>query len=112
MSLMRVFFGLNLLRNDVECWSIVIGTFVWGIISLHFPGKKYYGPTTSNGFRPEYWHNGFIFYVISMLIAIPLIATFSVLHLYYKIPTLIGILVEIGLVFCVFLYIKGNHLKL
>lgn len=94
-------------RYDVECWSLVIGLLLWGIISLQFPGSLYYGPPTSNGFRPKYWNNGFRFYIISMLIAVPVVAKYSVLHLYYKIPTLTGILIAFGFVFCLALYIKG-----
>ncbi len=94
-------------RYDIECWSIVVGLLVWGVISLHFPGPEYFGPPTSNGFIPRYWHNGFRFYCISMLIAIPLLAKFSVLHLYYKIPTLIAILVVFGFIVSFALYIKG-----
>lgn len=93
--------------NDIECWSIIIGLLLWGIISLHFPGRHYYGPPTPNGFRPEYWDSGFAFYIISMLIAVPVIWNYSVLHLYYKIPTLIGILIAFGFGFCLILYLKG-----
>ncbi|CAG2168640.1 unnamed protein product [Oppiella nova] len=92
---------------DLECWSIVCGLILWGIISLHFPGRKYHGPPTPNGYRPEYWNSGFKFYVISMLIAIPVLWNYSVLHLYYKIPNLIAILIAFGVIFCVILYLKG-----
>ncbi|XP_046915001.1 lamin B receptor [Dermatophagoides farinae] len=93
---------------DGECWSIVIIALIWALLSLLIlPGKKYYGPPTINNYRPQYWQTGFKFYLISMTITIPLIWHYSVLHLYYKIPNLIAILVVFGFVFCVFLYLKG-----
>jgi hypothetical protein len=94
-------------RYDIECWSLVIGLLLWGVLSLYIPGQEYYGPQTTNGFRPKYWNNGFKFYLISMFIAIPVIAKYSVIHLYYKIPTLIGILIAFGFIVCFALYLKG-----
>ncbi|CAG2181696.1 unnamed protein product, partial [Oppiella nova] len=85
------------------------GLILWGIISLHFPGRKYHGPPTPNGYRPEYWNSGFKFYVISMLIAIPVLWNYSVLHLYYKIPNLIAILIAFGVIFC-FYYSEDSYL--
>lgn len=75
---------------------------------LVLPGAVYYGPaTTTTTFRPKYRDNGLSFYVISMVIAVPLIWHFSVLHLYYKFTTLIGILCVCGLALTVAVYLKG-----
>ncbi|XP_054157066.1 uncharacterized protein LOC128955422 [Oppia nitens] len=93
--------------SDLECWSVVGGLILWGIISLHFPGRKYHGPPTPNGYRPEYWHSGFKYYIISMIIICPLIWKYSVLHLYYKIPNLMAILILFGIIFVFILYLKG-----
>lgn len=83
-------------------------TLLWGMLTLvALPGKAYLGPPTKNNFRPQYWANGFRFYLLSMLIACPLIWHFSVLHLYYKINTLTGILAVFGIFFCTMLYFKG-----
>lgn len=95
-------------RFDLDCWLVIFGTLLWGVITLLvLPGKKYYGPPTLNNFRPKYWHNGFTFYLLSMLIFVPLVWHYSVLHLYYKIPDLIAILAVFGLIFCLLIYIKG-----
>ena len=87
-----------------------MGTLLWGILTLvALPGRPYHGPPTRNNFRPQYWANGFRFYLLSMAIAGPLIWHCSVLHLYYKTTTLTGILALFGLLFCTLMYFKGSE---
>ena len=45
--------------------------------------------------------------MVSVLIAVPVIWKYSILHLYYKIPTLVAILSLFGFIFCFILYVKG-----
>lgn len=93
---------------DGECWTIIGATFLWGILTMILiPGRKYHGPPTHNNFRPTYWDNGFRFYLLSMSIVGPLIWKYSMLHLYYKLPTFCGMLAAVGAIFCFVLYIKG-----
>lgn len=95
-------------RNDHECLTILATILLWGILTLIIlPGKPYFGPPTKNNFRPQYWNNGFLFYLLSMAIVLPLIWHFSVLHLYYKFITLIGMCNAFGFILCIFLYFKG-----
>ena len=98
--------------SDLEIWLSILCILIWGIISLHFPGPKYHAPPTPNGFRPTYWHNGFRFYIVSMIISVILIAKYPMIYWYYKVPSLIGILIVTGFVLCLLLYIKGMlHIK-
>ena len=98
--------------SDLEIWLFILCILIWGIISLHFPGQKYHAPPTPNGFRPTYWHNGFRFYIVSMIISVILIAKYPMIYWYYKVPSLIGILIVTGFVLCLLLYIKGMlHIK-
>lgn len=94
--------------NDTEIWSI-IGIFaVYASLSLLLPGSLYHGPATLSGFRPVYKKSGFLFYLMSMAIIIPILSTCSVLHLYYKFVTFAGLLTAIGLVVSCLLFIKGH----
>ena len=75
---------------------------------LIIPGPMYHGPTTTTStYRPQYCDNGWRFYLISLCLAVPLIWHCSVLHLYYKFTTLIGILTLCGLLLTVAVYLKG-----
>lgn len=98
--------------NDLEVWSLILGLLLWGIISLHFPGPKYHGPPTPNGFRPTYWHNGFRFYMVSTIISAYFMWNYSMLHWYYKVPSLVGILIVTGFILCLLLYIKGMFMTI
>ena len=94
--------------RDCEVWSIIAVFACWASISILFPGSLYYGPPTLSGFRPVYKKSGFLFYVISMAIIIPVLSYVPVLHLYYKFVTFAGILTAVGLVMSCLLFIKGH----
>src|SRR6218665_488301 len=41
---------------DLQCWSIIIVSLVFGYSSIRFlPGRKYHGPPALNNFRPVYY---------------------------------------------------------
>ncbi len=95
-------------RFDIECWLIVGVVFSWSFLAMLFlPGSWYYGPETAT-FRPKYRHNAWSFYLLSMLFSVPLIWCFSVLHLYYKFTTFIGILNVCGVTLAVYVYVKAH----
>lgn len=94
--------------SDVEVWSVILVAAIWATISVLFPGETYYGPVTLSGFRPTYKKSGFLFYILSMSILVPLLWYTSVLHLYQKFVTFAGILSILGLVLAAVLFIKGH----
>lgn len=96
-------------RLDYECWLIVLFCFLWSLLGMILiPGAVYYGPaTTTTTFRPKYRDNGLRFYIISLVIAVPVIWFCNVVHLYYKFTTLIGILCVCGIALTVAVYLKG-----
>lgn len=52
---------------DYQVWLAIIGLSVWAAVSiLYLGGEKYHGPPTDTGFRPEYWNNGFRYYLITV----------------------------------------------
>lgn len=94
--------------KDIEVWSILIAFATWANLSMLLPGEEYYGPPTMSGYRPLYFRSGFLFYVISMAITVPLMWAFPMLPLYYKFVTFAGILSVGGIIFCIGLFIKGH----
>ena len=94
--------------RDHEVMAIIAGTVSWATISLLLPGSRYFGPPTLSGFRPEYKKSGFLFYLISMSVLVPVIWYNSVLHLYPKFVTFGGMLSVGGLVMAAVLFVKGH----
>lgn len=94
--------------KDWEVWTLVVVVALWATLSLLLPGQEYHGPPTLSGFRPVYYRSGFYFYLISMLVVVPLIWHFHLLHWYYKFVTFAGVLAATGLFVCVVLFVKGH----
>lgn len=115
----RAFFTEGFARQAVEAWSSVVWTraeywylvatlFAWGSVSILFlGGRVYHGPPTNTGFRPEYTHSGFRYYILSMLVTVPLIHSYPMLPYYYDFVSLIGVLVAVSFPVGWFLYLKG-----
>lgn len=81
---------------------------VWGSVSILFlGGRRYYGPPTLSGYRPEYTHSGFRFYLLSITATIPLVAVSDVSLFYTEFVSLIAVLVLYAFIFSLFCYIKA-----
>ena len=93
---------------DTEVMMIIGIAAIWATLSLLLPGKTYYGPQTVTGFRPQYRNSGFLFYLISMAVTVPLIWRCEVSHLYPKLVTFGGMVSAFGLILSVALYVKGH----
>ncbi|RWS10142.1 7-dehydrocholesterol reductase-like protein [Dinothrombium tinctorium] len=88
---------------------IIVVLLLWaGFSCVGLGGEPYLGPKQMSGFRAEYFHSGFRFYVISMTLVVPLIAYFDMLPLYNNFVTFAAYLVVFGFLFSIFLYIKGK----
>lgn len=94
--------------RDREVWGIVTAAAGWATLSLLLPGSPYYGPPTLSGFRPVYKKSGFLFYLISMSVILPLLWYTSILHLYTKFVTFAAILTVLGLIMSCLLFLKGH----
>lgn len=96
-------------RIDTECWIIVSVIFIWSLVTMMIlPGKIHYGPPTRSNYRPKYCNSGWMFYLLSLSITVPLIWHYSVLHLYYKFSTFIGVLILWAVTLSMALFVKGH----
>lgn len=94
--------------NIWQFYALTAILTVWGSLSILFlGGRKYYGPPTLSGHRPEYTHSGFRFYIISMAVTVPMIAVHDVSIFYTEFLSLFGVLAAYAFVFSVFCYIKA-----
>ena len=103
---------LDCFFGTVKCWQII------GILSLLqillmslLPGPEYEGPIAPNGHVPKYRENGIWAYLLTCVLflsfssyGLNLFPATILIDLYQE---LITTLVCFGLIFCVFLYIKG-----
>uniref|UniRef100_G3MS90 7-dehydrocholesterol reductase n=1 Tax=Amblyomma maculatum TaxID=34609 RepID=G3MS90_AMBMU len=81
-----------------------------GLSLLVLPGEIYYGPPTLTGHRPIYRKTGFIYYVITMVIAafILLVQNARAWSIYRNLPGVAVSLTIIAYVVTTLLYIKGR----
>lgn len=94
-----------------DFWTLLAVLFGWGSVSiLLLGGRVYHGPATSSGFRPEYTHSGFRYYVLSMMLAVPYIHYHSMLTYYDNFVTLIAYLIVVSFAIGWLLYIKGESI--
>ncbi|KAI1289526.1 7-dehydrocholesterol reductase [Halotydeus destructor] len=94
--------------TDWSVWTAVGVLFLWSNLSLLLPGKEFHGPPTQSGFRPTYYRSGPLFYILTMATVVPLVWSYPMLAWYYKFTTLSAILVISGILFCIFLFVKGH----
>jgi len=82
------------------------------VLLIVLPGKTHYGPVTPKGNRPRYKLNGIPAYIVThgllYLGAYPL-GLFSPAILYDEFGSILVICNVFGLIFCVFLYLKGVY---
>ncbi|KAI3388492.1 hypothetical protein SNEBB_002832 [Seison nebaliae] len=111
-TLMELF--KNHLFGTKECYIILFSYLIWCIILTKIlPGKKVYGPITINNQRPEYVDNGFIYYIISLIMMV--FTTFilrykfdlSPTYIYDHLGDMFATLNTFSLIFCLILLIKG-----
>ena len=94
----------------LEFYLLIIGLTAWGSFSiLFFGGRRYYGPVSASGHKPEYTHSGFRFYIVSMIISVPLIVYFPVRTYYDNFVSLVVYLTLYSVIVATFLYIKGLY---
>ena len=83
-----------------------------GVLMVVLPGKTHYGPVTPKGNRPRYKLNGIPAYIVThgllYLGAYPL-GLFSPAIVYDEFGPILVICNLFGLIFCVFLYLKGVY---
>lgn len=92
---------------DLELWALISFTAVCAVFSVTLPGKRYHGPPTASGFRPQYTHSGFLFYLLSCSVLILILSTVSVSHLYPKYVDCCAMLAILGLILSCAVYVKG-----
>jgi 7-dehydrocholesterol reductase len=82
------------------------------VLLIVLPGKTHYGPVTPKGNRPRYKLNGIPAYIVThallFLGAYPL-GLFSPTIVYDEFGSILVICNVFGLIFCVFLYLKGVY---
>ena len=96
-------------------WNAVQYILVWIVIQwalLRFlPGKKFYGPFSPNGTRPEYRQNGILAWLVThgVIFGILYPAGFLSMAKFYDTYGSLLVTLNIGaFLFCIILYIKGR----
>ena len=101
------FFGTELSRTCIGYFALFQLFIMW-----YVPGKDYYGIITSTNNRPVYKDNGLVCYLVTMCTFILLSSGFNLFSstiIYDNFGDILASLNVIGLVFCIFLYIKGVY---
>jgi len=99
------FFGTDISRECIGYFSLFQLFIMW-----YIPGKDYYGPVTNTNNRPVYKDNGLKCYLVtiySFIFLTNVVNIFSPAIIYDNFGDILASLNVIGLVFCLFLYIKG-----
>ncbi|XP_064471330.1 uncharacterized protein LOC135385762 isoform X2 [Ornithodoros turicata] len=97
--------------GSLQTWTFLVGLATYAVLSvILLPGKAYYGPISA-GHAPKYYRNGFLYYIITMVIAgyIILYQDVRCWSLYLMLPTLVVRLTIMGTVACFLLYLKGRY---
>merc|ERR1712216_993143 len=97
--------------GTAEAWKL-LGYFNLAALVLYYvPGKTKEGPRTATGHVPRYVDNGVAHCVLSSLLFVggAYFEYYDAGILYDVFPGTIGALNAFGLVFCVFLYVKGLY---
>ena len=97
--------------GTAEAWKL-LGYFNLAALVLYYvPGPTKEGPRTATGHVPKYVDNGVAHCVLSSLLFVggAYLGLYDAGILYDVFPGTIGALNAFGLVFCVFLYVKGLY---
>ena len=97
-------------------WRAARILLYWAVLQaalmVTLPGRTHYGPITPQGNRPRYKLNGFPAYIVTHALlylgAYPL-GLFSPTVVYDEFGSILVLCNLFGLVFCVFLYLKGVY---
>ncbi|XP_050400288.1 uncharacterized protein LOC126817380 [Patella vulgata] len=113
-----VFEGLNVIWNQTSLGSwtisgILIGYCIYALAMMKLlPGKMVTGPLTPKGNTPVYKDNGFLFFVVTMILFVFLTVVLKQFGLtptivYDRYDEVLNTLSIFSFVFCWFLYFKG-----
>ena len=94
-------------------WEIIV---IFALIQIFFmkvlPGKRVEGPMTPNGFIPKYKQNGFLSFLLSLILFWLLgiqLKVFNPSIIYDHFGEILGALNVFSLLFCIVLYFKGLY---
>ncbi|XP_077541623.1 uncharacterized protein LOC144153773 [Haemaphysalis longicornis] len=95
----------------VDAWQFIIVYVLYSGMSIQaLAGSPFYGPPTSTGHRPKYWHSGLTYYLLTIEFAIffLLFQRLPCYPIYEALPGFTPVLVIVGVVVSVLVYLKGK----
>ncbi|RWS12313.1 7-dehydrocholesterol reductase-like protein [Dinothrombium tinctorium] len=96
--------------QKIEYLLIIMLLLLWsGFSCVGLGGDTFFGPQLPNGAKAKYLRSGFRFYMLSLLLFVPLMAYFKVLNFYNNFVTFAAYLNLFGIFLSIFLFIKGKY---